>query len=75
MIKDIFDNTKTIAIFGLSDNPMLLSNEVASDLKQFYTIYPVNPNVSEVLGVKSCSDLNTISDHIDMVEVFSSMRT
>lgn len=70
MIKDIFDKTKTIAIVGLSDNPLRPSNEVASYLQQFFTIYPVNPNVSEVLGVKSYPDLNAIPDHIDMVDVF-----
>ena len=70
MIKDIFDRTKTIAVVGLSDNPMRPSNEVASYLQHFFTIYPVNPNVSEVLGVKSYPDLDAIPDHIDMVDVF-----
>ena len=70
MIKEIFDNTKTIAIVGLSDNPMRPSHEVASYLQHFFTIYPVNPNVSEVLGVKSYPDLYAIPDHIDMVDVF-----
>lgn len=70
MIKEIFDNTKTIAIVGLSDKPMRPSHEVASYLQHFFTIYPVNPNVSEVLGVKSYPDLDAIPDHIDMVDVF-----
>ena len=70
MIEDIFATTTSIAIVGLSNNPLRPSHEVASYLQNFFTIYPVNPNVSEVLGVKSYPDLASIPDHIDMVDVF-----
>ena len=70
MIKGIFDHTKTIAIVGLSDNPIRPSYEVASYLQNFFTIYPVNPNVSEVLGLQCYPDLASIPGHIDMDDVF-----
>ena len=69
-VKEILQSTKSIAVVGLSDNPMRPSYEVAEYLKQFYDIYPVNPNVSEVLGLTSYPDLASIPADIDMVDVF-----
>ena len=62
---------KRIAIAGLSSNPARPSHEVAQILlSKGYEIVPVNPNVSEVLGLKAYSDLRSIPGPIDLVDCF-----
>lgn len=69
-IQQILQNTKTIAIVGLSANPYKPSNEVARYLMPFYTIIPVNPRYDEVLGLKCYPDLASVPVQIDMVDIF-----
>ena len=66
----IFENTKTIAIVGMSDNPARASNEVARYLMDFYEVIPVNPRHQEILGLKCYPDLASIPVKVDMVDVF-----
>ncbi len=70
-IKGILENSKTIAIVGLSDKPERDSYRVAEYLKgQGYTIIPVNPTRSEILGEKSYPDLASIPLPVDIVDIF-----
>jgi predicted CoA-binding protein len=70
-ITDLLRHSKTIAIVGLSANPMRPSHEVASYLQRVgYQIIPVNPNESEILGQKSYPRLEDIPLPIDIVDVF-----
>lgn len=70
-IKELLENAKTIAIVGISSNPDKASHGVAAYLKDNgYTIIPVNPNYSEVLGEKCYPDLKSIPVHIDIVDIF-----
>lgn len=70
-IREIFETCKTIAVVGLSSNPMRPSNGVASFMKkQGYKIIPVNPNESEVLGEKAVANLSDASEKIDLVDIF-----
>jgi uncharacterized protein len=70
-IADILRNTKTIAVVGLSSNPRRPSYEVASYLQNAgYTIIPVNPNETEVLGQKCYARLEDVPVPIDIVDVF-----
>lgn len=70
-IKRILDECKTIAVVGLSSNPMRPSNGVAGYMKkQGYKIIPVNPNETEVHGEKSYSSLFDVPEKIDLVDVF-----
>ena len=72
-IGGLLDGVKTIAIIGLSDNPDRPSYCVASYLKsQGYTIIPVNPQLSEVLGEKAYPTLSAIPPDIkiDIVDIF-----
>ena len=56
---------------GLSSNPDRPSNEVAMYLlRAGYTIIPVNPNETEVLGHKSYPDLLSVPEPIDVVDIF-----
>jgi hypothetical protein len=68
---DILKSSHTIAVVGLSSNPMRPSNGVAAYLKRAgYRVIPVNPNEPEVLGEKSYARLEDIPDHIDIVDIF-----
>ena len=59
------------AIVGASDNPGKYGNEILHDLKsRGYKVYPVNPRLEEIDGMKcypSLSDLPVIVDVIDLV--------
>ncbi|MFH1520150.1 MAG: CoA-binding protein [Candidatus Micrarchaeota archaeon] len=70
-LKFILQESKTIAIVGLSDNPDRPSFCVASYLlKHGYKIFPVNPNIEEWCGLKSYTSLNKIKEKIDIVDIF-----
>jgi len=70
-ITDLLRHSKTIAVVGLSSNPLRPSHEVAAYLQSVgYTIIPVNPNESEVLGQKCYARLEDVPVTIDVVDVF-----
>ena len=70
-IADLLRNSKTIAVVGLSANPMRPSYGVTAwGGSHGYRIIPVNPQVSEVLGEKSYASLSDIPEKIDIVDVF-----
>ncbi|MFJ7976602.1 CoA-binding protein [Peribacillus sp. JNUCC 23] len=67
----ILKKAKRIAVVGLSDNRNRTSYMVSEAMqKSGYDIIPVNPAVTEVLGVKAVSSLKEIEGHIDIVNVF-----
>lgn len=62
---------RTIAIVGLSNNPLRASNFVGFYLKRHgYTVIPVNPREAQVLGEKSFARLADVTAHVDIVNVF-----
>lgn len=70
-IKEILQNTKTIAVVGLSDNPERTSYMVAAAMQdKGYRIIPVNPNADIILGQKCYASLTDIPEPIDIVNVF-----
>lgn len=70
-IAQILQETKTIAVGGLSSNPARPSFEVAQYLQSVgYRIIPVNPNEREVLGEKAYARLEDIHEPVDVVDVF-----
>ncbi len=63
--------TRNIAVVGLSDNPYRPSYGVADYLRNAgYNIIPVNPNISEVMGLKCYASLRDIPGPVDLVDVF-----
>lgn len=63
--------SKRIAVVGLSDNPERTSYMVSKAMQDSgYEIIPVNPAVSEVLGVLAVKSLKDIEGHVDIVNVF-----
>jgi len=70
-IKEIFQETKTIAILGLSPDPSKASHRVAKYLKdQGFKIVPVYPKEDEILGEKVYRSLAEIPFEVDMVDIF-----
>lgn len=63
--------TRTIAVVGMSPRPDRPSHYVAKYLmEQGYRVFPVNPVVDEVLGLKCYPDVESIPEDIDMVDIF-----
>src|SRR6266852_2248345 len=70
-IAEILNNCKTIAVVGLSSNPMRPSHEVTEYMQRAgYRIIPVNPNETEVLGEKSYARLEDVPEKVDVVNIF-----
>ena len=67
----LLHSVKTIAVIGLSNDPMRPSYGVSSYMQQQgYRIIPVNPTISEALGERSYPDLSSVVEKIDLVNVF-----
>ena len=63
--------TQTIAVVGLSNNPLRPSYGVAAYMQSHgYRIIPVNPRISESLGETSYATLADVPEKIDLVNIF-----
>ena len=71
-LQQILRDTRTVAVVGVSDNPDRPSNEVYQYLAKFsdFELYPVNPNISEIDGVRVYPSLADLPVVPDMVDVF-----
>ncbi len=70
-IIEIFKNTKTIAIAGLSPDSSKASNIVAAYLQSVgFKIVPVYPKEDVILGEKVYRTISEIPFKIDMVDIF-----
>jgi uncharacterized protein len=70
-INDVLKKSKTIAVVGLSDNPLRAAHGVSAYMQmQGYRIIPVNPEVDFVLGEKSYKSLLDVPEKIDIVNIF-----
>jgi predicted CoA-binding protein len=70
-IQRVLHTATTIAIVGLSSNPMRPSYFVAFYLSRHgYRIIPVNPREREVLGERSYASLADVPVPVDVVDVF-----
>lgn len=71
LLHDCLSNSRTIAVVGLSDKPHRASHQVGKYLLDHgYTVIPVNPTVSEVLGQTAYASLADVPVSIDMVDCF-----
>lgn len=67
----IIRNAESIALVGVSANPLRSSNFVAAYLVRTpYRVYCVNPGYDEVLGVKCYPTLADLPEIPDVVDVF-----
>jgi predicted CoA-binding protein len=70
-IQRVLHTAKTIAIVGLSSNPLRASNFVGYYLKRHgYRVIPVNPRETEILGQTCYPSLRDIPEPVDVVDVF-----
>jgi hypothetical protein len=71
LIAELLKNAKTIAVVGLSCNPLRPSHGVSAYMQSHgYRIIPVNPNIEECLGEKAYASLLDVPDKIDIVNIF-----
>jgi predicted CoA-binding protein len=70
-ITELLRTVKTIAVVGLTSDPMRPSHGVSEYMQsRGYRIIPVNPNEREVLGEKAYATLAEVPEKIDLVNVF-----
>jgi predicted CoA-binding protein len=70
-ILEVLKKYKTVAVVGLSSNPMRPSYGVSEYMKAAgHRIIPVNPNETEVLGEKSYARLEDVPETIEIVNIF-----
>jgi hypothetical protein len=74
-MSNILKKAKTIAVVGLSQDPQKHSFKVSLYLKHHgYSIVPINPIASQILGEKSYKNLLSMPDelqkNIDIVDIF-----
>ncbi len=70
-IQRILAECKTIAVVGLSSNPIRPSHGVSRYLQQHgYRIIPVNPNETSVLGEPAYPSLAAVPEKFDLVDIF-----
>jgi predicted CoA-binding protein len=70
-IGEIFKNSRTIAVVGLSSRRYRPSFGVSEYMQSVgYRIIPVNPAETEVLGEKSYARLEDIPEPVDIVDIF-----
>lgn len=71
IIAKILNNTRTIAIVGLSTERQKASYFVATYLRSAgYRIIPVNPRADEIFGERCYPNLASIPEPIDLVDIF-----
>jgi hypothetical protein len=67
----ILREAKTVALVGVSPNPLRSSNFVATYLaRTSYTMWPVNPHADEILGLKAYPSLADLPGPPDIVDCF-----
>jgi predicted CoA-binding protein len=70
-IQRVLLTAKTIAIVGLSSNPLRPSHFVGFYLRRHgYRVIPVNPREAEIFGEKSYPSLREVPVAVDIVNVF-----
>jgi uncharacterized protein len=70
-VTELLRQAKTIAVVGLSDDPLRPSYGVSAYMQsQGYRIIPVNPQIESSLGEKSYASLLEVPEKIDIVNIF-----
>ncbi len=70
-MRDILENCRTIAVYGMSRSPYKAAHSVPEYLsRNRYRVIPINPKAESIGGKKSYPDLMQIPDKIDILQVF-----
>jgi uncharacterized protein len=74
-IRAILQNSRVVAVVGLSPKPERPSYRVAQYLKDHgYRIVPVNPGQKEILGEKCYPRLADVPFPVDVVDIFRNVE-
>ncbi len=74
--RDILTKYRRIAMVGVSGNPTRASyRAMVHMLSKGYTVYPINPQYKEILGVRCCGSLLELDRPVDIVDVFRKPET
>ena len=69
--EEILKSSRVVAMVGASDNVDRPSNQVFRYLRaNGYKVIPVNPVLKELMGEKAYSDLISIPEEVDVVDIF-----
>src|SRR3954447_9691177 len=69
-IQRLLHSARTVAVVGLSNNPLRASYFVGYYLQRHgYRVIPVNPREKEILGETSYPSLREGPEHVDLVNV------
>jgi acyl-CoA synthetase (NDP forming) len=69
---DLFFHPKSVAVAGASRNPATANFRLVSNLVNLKfpgRVYPVNPNATEILGLKAYPNMRSIEDDIDLAVI------
>lgn len=70
-IAELLARSRTIAVVGLSCNPLRPSHGVSAYMQNHgYRIIPVNPHIHECLGEKAYASLLDVPEKVDIVNIF-----
>jgi predicted CoA-binding protein len=70
-VRELLQQTRSIAVVGISSDPSKPSHYVAAYMQaRGYRVIPVNPRYPEVLGERCYPNLQAIPGKVDMVDVF-----
>lgn len=70
LIKEILERKNVIAVVGASRDPEKYGHRVYKDLKEAgYTVYPVNPSATVILGDRCYPDLKSLPVKPDVVNL------
>lgn len=70
-ITELLKSSKTIAVVGLSSNPVRPSFGVSRFLqRQGFRVIPVNPQETEVLGERAYASIKDVPGSVDIVNIF-----
>lgn len=76
-LNELFESIETVAVIGCSSNPYRTSHHISKYLlNNGFDIIPVNPNESEVLGIKSYPSIDDIPDDVkvDVMNIFRNKK-
>jgi predicted CoA-binding protein len=70
-VRAILTGMRVWAVVGCSPDPNRDSHRIASMLmRRGYTIFPVNPEVDEVLGERCYPTLDVVPEPVEVVDIF-----
>jgi len=70
-VLDLLKRARTLAVVGLSDNPVRASHGVSAYMQSHgYRIVPINPRIDSCLGEKAYDSLLDVPAKIDVVNIF-----